>query len=923
MRCDARLHEFTGEVRSTNAPRSVATDMIALLILSPFVMALPAAWLVHRYPAGTKWLAAWPAMLALVFGVELRGAITTAPRLIELAWAPSLGLSLSFNLDALGLLFALLITAIGALVVLYSSEYLDGHPQATRFYAFLFAFMGAMLGVTLSDNILTLFVFWELTGFTSFLLIGFEHERDDARAAGIQALIVTGAGGLALLAAGVLLLDVSGTPSLSAMASSRAAILGSPLYAAIASLALLAAFTKSAQVPFHFWLPNAMAAPTPVSAYLHSATMVKAGIYLIARMTPILGATPLWTTAVIMAGVATMLVGAYRGVQETDLKRILAYSTLSALGVLTMLLGVGTRDAIVAALVYLVAHAGYKGALFLVAGAIDHETGTRDITALAGLRRAMPLTALAGGVAAVSMAGVPLTLGFIGKDAAYESLLHGNGWGIWLLSLTVLASIFLGLAGLLAGIWPFRGDARQPDAHEPRWPLWMPPLILAASGVLAGLAPSILNAPFSAAASTIAGSPIDVSLSLWHGLTPALMLSVLTLGGVATAYVWHGSLRSRTWKPMHSTEDLYTGAISALTAISRRIAPALHSASLRSYVMVIVITTVLVGDTALFTGSGLGSFVPRNTIAAHEVLIVVVIIAGAISAAVASTTMAAVLSLGAVGYGVATMFLSYGAPDLAMTQFSVETLTALIYVLVFRRFRRLGALSRGFVRYRDALVAVAIGTLITGLVLSVANTDTAPRLREYFAEYGPTLGHGRNIVNVILVDFRAFDTLGEITVLATAAIGVRALLRLATRDEPAVSLRRPATSSIFRTAARLLMPLLLLFSVFVALRGHNQPGGGFVGGLVAAAAFALYAIAFGVERARRALLVKPMTLLGAGLLIALVSGLPAAFLGQPFLTAQWMPGPASVGTPAVFDIGVFLVVTGVVLMMLFTLAEES
>ena len=420
-------------------------------ILSPFVVAILAAWLVSRFPHRAGMLAAWPALLAVVLGNEMLRAVSGGGRLVELPWAPSLGLSLSFNLDGLGLLFAILITGIGALIVLYASRYLEGHAHASRFYASLFAFMGAMLGVVLSDNILTLFVFWELTGFTSFLLIGFEHERAAARAAALQALIVTGAGGLALLAAGVLLVDVSGTASLSAMATQRASIVASPFYGAIAGLILLAAFTKSAQVPFHFWLPNAMEAPTPVSAYLHSATMVKAGVYLIARMTPVVGSTPVWTTAVTVAGAATMVVGAYRAVQETDLKRILAYSTLSALGVLTMLLGVGTREAIIAALVYLVAHAGYKGALFLVAGAIDHEAGTRDISVLAGLRRTMPITALAGGAAALSMAGVPLTLGFVGKDGAYEALLHAADWFPWLLALMVLASILLGLAGLLAG----------------------------------------------------------------------------------------------------------------------------------------------------------------------------------------------------------------------------------------------------------------------------------------------------------------------------------------------------------------------------------------------------------------------------------------------------------------------------------------
>jgi multicomponent Na+:H+ antiporter subunit A len=897
--------------------------VIAVLILSPFVVALAAAWLVSRFPRRAAILSVWPAFLAMVLANELRATLPEGKQLIELPWAPSLGLSLSFNLDGLGLLFALLITGIGALVVLYSSAYLDGHPHAGRFYAWLFAFMGAMLGVALSDNILTLFVFWELTGFTSFMLIGFEHERDDARAAAIQALIVTGAGGLVLLAAGILLVDLTGTASLSAMAASRASVVASPLYAVIASLVLLAAFTKSAQWPFHFWLPNAMAAPTPVSAYLHSATMVKAGVYLVARMTPILGATAVWTTAVTVTGAATMVVGAYRAVQETDLKRILAYSTVSALGILTMLLGIGTRQAVVAALVYLVAHASYKGALFLVAGAVDHDTGTRDITMLGGLRRAMPVTAVAGGAAALSMAGVPLTLGFVGKDSAYDAVLRAAGPSEWLLALTVLASILLGSVGLLAGVLPFRGDPPSvPPAHESGWPLWIPPLVLAVSGVVAGIVPSLLDWPLTAAAHATMGSASDLALKLWHGLTPAVMLSVLTLIGVWIAYRWNGTLRVRSWKPVFGTEGLYTGSVAALDAISRAIAPPLHSASLRSYVMVIVLTAIVVMGSALVTDPGLGSRAPVTSVSPHEFLVVTIIVGGAIAAARAKSTMAAVLSLGAVGYGIAVMFLLFGAPDLAMTQFSVETLTVLIYVLVFRHFRTLGALSPRAVRYRDALVAVGIGTIIGGLVLSVATTETAPRLREYFAEFGPTLGHGRNIVNVILVDFRAFDTLAEITVLATAAIGVRALLRMPAAG-PRLASDGELTSSIFRTAVRLLMPLLLLFAVFLLLRGHNQPGGGFAGGLVAAAAFALYSIAFGVELARRALMVAPLTLLGTGLLIALASGVPAVLVGHPFLTAQWLARPAALGTPVVFDIGVFLVVTGVVLMMIFTLAEES
>ncbi len=782
---------------------------LLLLILSPFALALPAAWLVRRAPRAAGALAIWPALLVVALAAELRGVLASGPRLIERAWAPSLGLSLSLNVDALGLIFALLITGIGTLVVLYASRYLAGHPQAGPFFAMLFAFMGAMLGVALSDDILTLFVFWELTGFTSFLLIGFDHEQADSRSAAVQALIVTGAGGLALLAAGVLAALAVGTASLSTLAASGGALAAHPAGVWIAALVLLAAFTKSAQAPFHFWLPNAMAAPTPVSAYLHSATMVKAGVYLIARTSPALAGTAIWMPVVTAAGALTMVIGTYRAVQETDLKRILAYSTVGALGILTMLLGVGTEAAVVAALVYLLAHAGYKGALFLVAGAVDHETGTREVTALGGLRRAMPRTAIAGGLAALSMAGVPLTLGFVGKDAAYEALLHGGGtWFTALLALMVAASVLMGLAGLLAGVGPFIGQepdvsppsdsnhaattgngpvyAGAPDGpahaaapHDPAWVMWAPPLLLAALGLVAGLAPALLNPAVSAAAVAVLGRPAPVSLAIWHGLTPALALSLLTLAGVYGAWVARGAIRRRAWHPGLGFERIYTGALAALDATSRVIAPPLHSASLRSYVMAIVLTSIVVGGVALGMSSGIRAVAPEVHVLTYEALIVVIILSGALAATLAKSTMAAVLSLGAVGYGVALTFLEFGAPDLAMTQFSVETLTVIIYVLVFRHFRGLGALSPRLVRLRDATIAIGIGTLIATLVLAVATFDTSAALREYFAEHAAPLGHGLNVVNVILVDFRGFDTLGEITVLTTAAIGVRALLLLA------------------------------------------------------------------------------------------------------------------------------------------------
>lgn len=770
--------------------------MIALFILSPFVVAPLAAWFVHRRPGWAGLLALWPALLTLVLGDAFRTAILEGPRLVSIPWAPSLGLSLTFNLDGLGLLFALLISGVGTLVMAYAASYLQGHARLGRFYAALFGFMGAMLGVTLSDNLLALFVFWELTGFTSFLLIGFEHERAAARSAALQALIVTGAGGLSLLAAGLLLEQGSGTVSLTGLLSAPPGI-PHAFQPAITVLVLLAAFTKSAQFPFHFWLPNAMAAPTPVSAYLHSATMVKAGVYLVARMTPILGGTTLWTVGIVAIGAITLALGAWRSVRETDLKRVLAYSTIGALGVMMLLIGLGTREAVVAGLVYLLAHACYKGALFLVAGALEHETGTRDVTRLGGLRRAMPFTAAAGVLAACSMAGVPLFLGFIAKEGFYDAVFHAGDWSTALVTLAVLASVLLGVAGLMAGVLPFFGPrGRAEAAHEVSGALWGPPLLLGVAGLAGGVAPAMLDVPLGAAASSILREPGIVALHAWHGVTPTFLLSLVTLVAIAGIYAARGVLPRRPWPRALEAERLYTGALAALDAVSRTIAPPLYSASLRSYVMAIVLTAGALIAVALATGGAMRTFAIATGVGVHEVIIVAVIIGGALSAARAESSMAAVLSLGTVGYGVALMFLSFGAPDLAMTQFSVETLTAVIFVLVFRHFPKFGVLSRKAIRVRDALIATGLGTLIASVVLFVGTSGTPSRIAGYFVDEGPGRAHGRNIVNVILVDFRAFDTLGEITVLVTAAIGVHALLRLASERPRAadVAARKDAAS---------------------------------------------------------------------------------------------------------------------------------
>jgi multicomponent Na+:H+ antiporter subunit A len=728
-----------------------------------------------------RFLALIPALLTAWFARGLWSVATDGPFTVAMEWLPALGVSLAFRFDGLSLLFATLITAIGTLIVIYASRYLE--QPSTRFYLTLFAFMGSMLGLVLSDDVIALFVFWELTGFTSYLLIGFEDEREEARRAALQALIVTGAGGLALLAGGVLMTQVGGSSRISVLLERGPDFLGHETYPALVVLILLAAFTKSAQFPFHFWLPNAMQAPTPVSAYLHSATMVKAGVYLAARMTPLLGGSWLWMTLLVSAGALTMVGGAYRATIETDLKRVLAYSTISALGVLMLLLGVGTQAAVTASLVYLLAHACYKGALFMIAGAIDHETGTRDVTEVSGLRHKMPVTAAAGLLAAASMAGLPLFFGFIAKEQFYESLRHiqaNDVWPVVLLAAAVGASALLGAVALTAGLGPFIGRLNAPEGtHEAPAAMWFGPLALGVVGLAIGFAPGIAQTPVSLAAAAILPGEAPVTLALWHGLNLTLLLSAATLLAAVCLFLFRVPLRRHAWPRALGTERLYTRALSALDAISDVAAPAFQGASLRSYVLTIVLTFVGLVGTALVTVRLMPALSRWTPIQLHEAAVALLIVLAAVSAARATNIMTAVLSLGMVGYGVSLMYVIFGAPDLGMTQFAVETLTVVIFVLVFRQLRGFGDLSSPLVRLRDGVVATAAGAMIAVLVLFIGASGTTSRLSSYFVDAAPRLGHGRNVVNVILVDFRAFDTLGEITVLVTVAVGVMALLRIA------------------------------------------------------------------------------------------------------------------------------------------------
>jgi multicomponent Na+:H+ antiporter subunit A len=720
-------------------------------------------------------------------------------RVVSHPWVEQLGLSLAWRLDGLSLLFSLLITGIGALVALHAGSYLKGNEQLGRFYAFFFMFMASMLGVVLADNVLLLFVFWELTSLSSYFLIGFEHERAAARAAAWQALLVTGTGGLALLFGAVLLAQASGSYELSQILRVTDDVRQHAYYPAIVVAMLAAAFTKSAQFPFHFWLPSAMEAPTPVSAYLHAATMVKAGVYLVARLGPILAGSVLWHESLISVGVVTAVLGAGFALGERHIKRVLAYSTVSALGLMVLMVGIGSIASLRALMVLLAAHGLYKGALFLVAGALTHATHETDVERLGRLRSAMPATALAAGLAALSMGGLPPLLGFLQKELVYEATLHAgpaaalhdgaaaalhDGPAV-LLTASALAvnACFLAVA-INVGLRPFWAGvsvAKRPE-READWPLWSAPLVLAASGLLFGTWPAAIDGLLQAATRASAPRASLAPLALWHGVTVPLGLSALTL---ALGYVLYrargwlrGELRPLAWLTRLGPAHGYELALAGLNALARLQTRWLQRGYLRGYLGIIVTTALVLVGFTLVGRHGLPALASHRDFRFYEVLTAALILVATFSAIRSNSRLASIVSLGVVGYGVAVIFVLFGAPDVGITQLVVETLTVILLVLAFYHLPRFATLSSPRDRARDGIIATGFGALMTTLVLVAATIPTPKTVARYLGQVSLARAHGRNIVNVILTDVRALDTLGEITVLATAAFGVVALLRL-------------------------------------------------------------------------------------------------------------------------------------------------
>jgi len=756
-------------------------DLSLLLVaLAPFGAAalMPA---IHRaFPELAGWIAALVPAVAFVWlwqalpVVGAGGALTGS-----LDWGLLHGLGLTFRLDGLSLTFALAISGIGAFILVYSGNYLHGHVHRGRFLSFMLMFMGAMQGLVLSDNLVALYVFWELTSVTSFLLIGFEGGRMIARRAATQALVVTGMGGLALLAAGILFERIGGSWSLSDLGDLTA----HAAYPVLLGLVLLAAFTKSAQFPFQFWLPNAMEAPTPVSAYLHSATMVQAGVYLLARVSPMLGGTELWTGLLVGFGGLTLLWGAVSALRQTDLKQMLAQSTVASLGLLVLLLGIGTELAVTAAMLYFVAHALYKAALFLIAGAIDHATGTRDITALGGLRDPMTVTFIATILAAVSMIGLPPLLGYIAKEEMYLALAPTGWQPLAILIVLILGNGLLSAIALAVMIKPFLGQLRLTplDPHEAPLPLLAGPVVFGVIALLAGFVPGWFGVAFVLpAASSIASHSIEHGLKLViDPLSLVFWLSVATwaLGGLAYWKLDATRALLRRLEGSRSFDKGFDALVFGLVRLSAAVTRFFHHGRLEVYLLLIFILFALAAVGPLWALGGLPSWPDLPVLEFYEWGVIGLALLGVGMVLAARNRLFAILALGIQGLAVALLYMLFGAPDLSFTQFMVEILSVVILALVMTRLNLEEADARSRKDFViDGSISLCVGIAITLLLFAVLQGNLDPRLGEFFNANSQPIAHGRNVVNVILVDFRGLDTLGEISVVMTAGIAILALI---------------------------------------------------------------------------------------------------------------------------------------------------
>jgi multicomponent K+:H+ antiporter subunit A len=865
----------------------------------------------------------------------------------------------------------MLVSGMGLLVVLYARYYMSAQDPVPRFLSFLLAFMGAMLGVVLSGNLIQLVVFWELTSLTSFMLIAYWYHREDARRGARMALIVTVGGGLCLLLGVLMVGSIAGSFDLDVVLASGALVRAHPWYPAALLLILLGVFTKSAQFPFHFWLPHAMEAPTPVSAYLHSATMVKAGVFLLARLWPVLAGTDLWFWVISSTGAATLLIGAFSATFQRDLKGVLAYSTISHLGLITLLLGMNSRLALIAAVFHMMNHATFKASLFMAAGIIDHETGTRDMGRLGGLRRRMPITTVVAVVAAGAMAGVPLLNGFLSKEMFFAEALKTDGALRLSLTLTVIATVAGAFSvaysarfihqvffGRLAGDTP-----RQP--HEPTRGMLLPSALLVVACLLVGMLPAHTVGPIlaTAAASLLGVEVPSYTLAVWHGVTAPLLMSLVALAGGVLFYLF----LLRTGRTMMRTpalslvnaarifDVLSVGAIRGAGRLTR----AVYSWRLQPQLLLIVCAALLAGALPLFNAGWTRGSLPLTPLDPLFVLLWTVGGACALGAAFQAKfhRLAALILVGGVGLSTCLTFAWFSAPDLALTQIAVEVVTTVLILLGLRWLPRrveMADARRETVRarlrrVRDVVVSVLVGSGFAALAYAVLTRPSTAELAPFYIRNALEVSEGRNVVNVILVDFRGFDTLGEITVVGIVAMIVYALLRrfrpapesievpsAQRRDgevhvppSTALDLLPRGAMAIPAVLARLLLPMAGLVSLYFLLRGHNAPGGGFVGGLVMATAVIVQYMTGGTIWVEARLRVHPLYWIAVGLLSAAGAGLVAWAMQLPFLTARAahfvlpLVGEVHLSTVLLFDLGVYMLVVGATLLILVALAHQS
>ena len=929
--------------------------MLPIIILLPLVLGTTLVSWLKQFSRGVTALGAIGVSLSsLILLLTQAKAVFNGETIIQTwSWLPQLGIDLSFRLDALGLLFSLLITGIGTLIFIYAYYYLSPQNSLSKLYVLLMLFMAAMLGISLSNNLILLLTFWELTSISSFLLVGYWSNYEAAQRGSRMALTITGMGGLAMLGGFVLLAQITGTYQIDQILMMTEQIQSHDLFVPTLLLILLGAFTKSAQFPFHFWLPNAMAAPTPVSAYLHSATMVKAGIFLLARLLPIFAGAALYHNLVTFIGLFTLCMAAFFAIFKEDLKGLLAYSTISHLGLIMCLLGIGSPLAVAAAIFHIINHATFKAALFMIAGIIDHESGTRDLRKLSGLWQLLPFTATLTMITAASMAGVPLTNGFLSKEMFFTELVANlSGPVLWVSAIVAtLAGIFAVAYSirLVHGVFfdgPIGKNVPNKEAHEPPFGMRAPATLLAVLCILVGLMPALLVEHIvnsTTRASTQLLQFEGTHLAIWHGFNlPLLMSAIALLGGIIFYFslAKGGKIREIDLDPhlgQFQGKLLFQLFLKHLLQVSRKIKRKTENGSLQSYLVWIIVFTVFIVALPLFN-QGLTTGTRELT---HAPIIAIVLWLLLFSACwmmlwFHHERIKAVLISGAVGLVVTMIFVGLSAPDLAQTQITVDVVTTVLLLMSLSLLPQLtpyeSSRSR---RWRDALIAIGGGIGI-GWIAWLVITRDHNSISWFFNQQSIPLGGGTNVVNVILVDFRVFDTFGEIAVLGIAAIGTLCLMdgmrAHGTIMTQGLTYRFNPSPLMLRITASWILPIALVISLYIFLRGHNLPGGGFIAGLITAMALIIQYIALGQDQTEQMLKAKYGRLyeiwIGVGLSIAGLTGLAAWFWGRPFLTsAHIYVNPPIIGemhlaSAALFDVGVYVTVVGAVMLMISVLGDS-